>query len=542
MSGGPRSVLGVDMVQWRILLWTYLRVDVRAGSGASSGHHQIRSRLSGILPYMGVLLLTLAGSSLLAFVVTRIPDTLAAVSFVVTYGAMTTGLLVLVEFTALVVSPNDYAVLGPRPVTSRTYFAARLATVLTYISVLSLTIAVPPAVTFGWRGLGLAGYAGVTAAVLLCNVAATVIVINAYVLALNVVHPGRLRRTMSVMQLLSAVLFYGVFYAASSGGARRALTRVSFEAMPWLWANPASWFAAWVPVVGGTAGRTEWFAAAAALAMAAAAVPLAAGALSLDYARKIGEMMAVAEPPRRASRALALPGFGRGEARAVAVLVRAQFRYDNRFRLSVLAVVPLIVFYVLLGVDDGALRDPFTSGRVGGGAPLYMAVVFIPMTLHSSLHLSESWRAAWIFLATPASAVRLVLAAKNFAAVVFLGSYLLLLAGLWCFFFDSAWHAFFHALMLGLVAHLLLQIAVFVHPALPFATEPRRAEQSVQLFAIFLFGGIAAGLLSALLPVVYGVSTLTIVLLVLLLAATAMMEVALRKRLASKMDGIEFAS
>jgi hypothetical protein len=348
---------------------------------------------------------------------------------------------------------------------------------------------------------------------------------------------------MSIMQLMSAVLFYGVFYAASSGGAQRALTRISFETMPWLWLNPASWFAAWVAVLDGSAGRVEGTAAAAALILAVAAVPLAAGALSLDYARRIGEMVAAGEPPRARRRSrLALPGFTRHEARAVAILVRAQFRYDARFRLSVLAIVPLIFFYFMLGVDDGALVDPFGRGRIGGGAPLYMAIVFIPMTLHSSLHMSESWRAAWIFFATPASAARLVLAAKNFAAVVFLGGYLLLLAAIWSTYFDRVWHALFHALMLGLVAHLLLQAAVFVHPGLPFATEPRRAEQSAKLFAIFMVGGIAAGIVAALLPIVYKVPVATVVLLALLVLATAAMEVALHRRVTGRMARIEFLS
>ena len=41
--------------------------------------------------------------------------------------------LLLVEFNAVVLSPDDYGVLGHRPVNSRTYFAARLAAVVAYV-------------------------------------------------------------------------------------------------------------------------------------------------------------------------------------------------------------------------------------------------------------------------------------------------------------------------------------------------------------------------------------------------------------------------
>ena len=129
-----------------------------------------------------------------------------------------------------------------------------------------------------------------------------------------------------------------------------------------------------------------------------------------------------------------LPDSGARKSRAVALLVSAQFRFDQRFRMAILGIVPLILFYLLLGLNEGALADPFSpDARASAGVPLYIAVVFMPMTLHASLHYSDSWRAAWIFFATPASAARLIVAAKNIVAVWFLGGYLLLLAAIWSY-------------------------------------------------------------------------------------------------------------
>ena len=56
-----------------------------------------------------------------------VADPLMSASLLTTYAAATTMMLLLVDFTGVVVSPDDYGILGPRPVGSRTYFAARLA-------------------------------------------------------------------------------------------------------------------------------------------------------------------------------------------------------------------------------------------------------------------------------------------------------------------------------------------------------------------------------------------------------------------------------
>jgi hypothetical protein len=169
-----------------------------------------------------------------------------------------------------------------------------------------------------------------------------------------------------------------------------------------------------------------------------------------------------------------------------------------------------------------------------------MAVVFIPMTLHAALTVSESWRAAWVFFAAPVSHARIVVAAKNFVAVYFLGTYLLVLAGMWTYFFGNIWHAAVHALVAGLLAHLLLQLHVIVRPALPCAAEPRKGERSSSFFAIILFGSIAAAVAPALLPFVYRSTAATLGTVMLLVMGTVAVEYALRLRVEEAIGELEF--
>jgi hypothetical protein len=532
------SWLGVDARQWRALVLSYLKMDFRAAGGALRSSAEGRK---GGAPITGILIVMGLSGAAFAAVAAVIPDVLLSAALLMTYSAINTIMLLLVDFTGVVVSPHDYMILGPRPVDSRTYFAARLTSVTAYVAAISLTLAFFPSLSYAfWRGLGAAALPITLGAVLLCNVAATVLVIAGYVFLLGFVHPGRLRRATTYLQLAASMGFYGLYYLATVAFRHSFLDQVGFSEAPWLWANPASWFAAFVPLAGGQATRAEWLAAAAAVALLAVCVPLGAGRLSLDYAQRLGEITAVAEPARTRRRGFALPGFGRNEARAVALLVRAQFRFDQRFRMAVLSILPLTAFYLLLGSDAGALVDPFSPRADTGGMSVYFAVLFVPMTLHASLSVSESWRAAWVFFATPASHARIVVAAKNFVTIYLLGGYLLLLAGVWATFYDRIWHAAVHAIFIGMLAHLLLQVIVIVKPLLPFAAEPRRGERSVGLMLTFFVAALFAGTLPVLLPSMYARPAITIGAFLILVLVTAAMEYALRLRVDEAIGELEF--
>ena len=526
--------LGVDPVQWRALVRTYVRIDFRAKGGPAG-----RGRARAGSPVIGLGVVGLIGGAAFGLLAAATADVLVSASLLTTYAAATTTMMVLVDFTGVVVAPEDYAILAARPVGSRTYFAARLAAVGFYVGVLSAANAAVPAFVYGFKAGPLA--VPVTlAAVVLCDLCTAVLVIAVYVTLLQWVHPARLRRAVSYLQLVGASAFYGVYYLATVGFRHALLDRIGFEQAPWLWLLPPTWFAAPIRVAAGQATAAAWIASAAALAVTVACVPLAAGRLSLEYARRVGEATAVAERAAKGSR-FRLPGFRRDEARAVALLVRAQFRFDQRFRMGVLSIIPLTGFYLLLGLDEGAIRDPFVGGG-SHGPGVYFAVMFIPMTLHSALSGSESWRAAWVFFASPASPARIVVAAKNFVSIYFLGGYVAALALFWSFFFDRIWHAVLHALVLGAMAHLLLQIVVIARPALPFAAEPRTAQRSTSALLVILASGVIAGVVPGLLPLVYRSPPALAGFLVSLILVTAAVEYALRLRVDEAIAELEFRS
>ncbi len=518
---------GVDYGQWRALTYAYLRMDLRRGGGPRRPNQKGRPV---ILAYGGLLLVTLLQGALLAALAFALQDTFTATVLLTTFAGMNTGMLVMADFAAFVVSPDDYWVIGSRPVSEHTYFAARLASILVYLAAITSALALMPAIALGWwHGLGVAGAATAFLGAILCSTSATIVTIALYAALTTRVGVQRLSRIVSYLQLAASTFFLGGYYFVMRALEEARVRQLSVRDVEWIWLVPSTWFAALVTAVSGRAGAREWLAVAAAVTLTAACAPLAAGRLTLDYAEHLSKTSTTAGTSSRRRRTFRIPGFGRGEAYAIATLIRAQFRHDMRFRMAILTILPLTVFYVLIG-GSKSLSDPFVADAGQANVPLYFAVVFMPMTLHGALRLSDSWRASWIFFATPADPARLIVAAKNFVAVFFLGGYVLLLATFSSFYYERVWHAFLHMGIVGAIAHLLLQGAVMLAPHLPFASEPRKAERSSGLFGLFLFGSIAGTAIPIALPFVYRSALATAILVALLIGSTAGLERALRAR------------
>jgi hypothetical protein len=530
------DAVGIDPVQWRALTRAYLVMDARKTSGTRASDKPRRGFRS--LPYAPLLFASVLSSVMITVLVLLLQDPLTAAFLMVTMAAVNSSMLLLLDFTGFVVSTDDYWIIAPRPITSRTYFAARIASVLTYISAAAVAMSILPALAFLlWHRLGLVSALAAIGATTLCCVAAAGCVITAYTSLVTHVHPRRLARALSSLQLLSSALSLGGYLVVIRALEGATVRDVSIGAIGWVWYLPTTWFAAMVPALAGLGGSREWLASAAALGLTLVALVAAAGRVTLRFAERLADASTSGEQTRGPS-LNRIPGFREGEAYAIATLLRAQFRYDTRFRLGILSILPVTVFYMFLGMNDGGVADPF-NGRPGG-MPVYMAVTFLPMTLHSSIRYSEHWRASWIFFAAPADAARLLVAAKNFVAIFFLGAYLVFMAAVWAYFYDRVWHAVVHAMMIGAVAHMLLQLAVILSPALPFASEPKQGEQSGRLFTFFFLASLAAGIGPLLLPFIYRSASWTIILALLLAGGTAALELLVRRRAREEMLDLEF--
>jgi ABC-2 type transport system permease protein len=488
--------LGVDYEQWRALVRLSLKIDLRTASMARSGYAQTSksAKPSGQL-FVQFLVYVVMGAMLSIFVVFS-KDVFFTGMVLLTYTMMMTGMLVLIDFGAIVISPDDYAILGYQPVSSRTYFISRLTNILVYSTSLTLALSIIPVIAYfftaGFRPL--LGIAALLAA-LFTGLATTLFLVLIYATVLRVINPHRLRRIVGYFQLLLSFFIYGGYMVLPRLIKVETIAAMSIKKTPWLMLYPPAWFASYLDLAMGRMTAMEIAPALLSIVVLALLANHARGKLALEYSDRLSSATTVSERPKKSS-GFVLPAivFREGEARAVALLVRNQFKYDQKFRLAVLGILPLTVLYLYLGLDHGPLLDPFVNRGFGldNSLLLYLAILMFPSLLRLSLTNSDSYQASWIYYATPADRSRLVLQAKNFIFVYFMIPYLLFIGAIFFYFYRNVWHVLAHLAVLALLSHAFLQLAALINPALPFSQPMRKAQRSTSFILIGMVTPFAA--------------------------------------------------
>ena len=487
------NLVGVDYGQWRAISRTLLRTDFRvplAQSGESYPLHTVR----GLLLMAAVNgLVGLAG----AFVVFMNRDTVLAGTIVLSYVTFVLAPSVLTQHGAAMLSATDYLILGPRPVSSRTFLAIRLTNILFHALLTTTFVAVPPILAFAMaHGPSLARGLAAACAIYAWALALTLALGAGYGALLRFVGTARLQRAVAYMQLGVGILMYGGVFLSSRllGG---ALASATMPGEPWPWVIPPAWYASYLAIAMGNASAAAWARAALSVAIIGALLVTVRGRLGMDYASRLSEIPVAAQPAP--SRSSSTPFFTSGEPRAVALLVLAHFRHDLRVRMGVLGVLPLLVLYMILG-GDNPVSDPFVAAPAGSPDFIALAVLLFPAVLAQQFSSSESYKAAWIYTVTHADRAGLVIALKNLAVVYFLVPFLLLVAALYLWRSEYASHALAHTALLGLVSHIALQGSVWLNPQLPFARPPEKASGSAGLIAWMMFVILGGQLLIWMLP------------------------------------------
>ena len=544
------EAVGADASQWRALVRTGLRLDFRRPSLDS--RRGARAERGAVRALLGSLVLYGVSGVFFGMVAIFVPDTLVAGTLVISAVMFMVAATILIEFHTVVISPDDHAILGHLPIESRTYFAARLANLLFYVLILATVLGLPSMAAFFFEvhakpaAVSLRPLVGLSAIIgtYLAAVTVALAMVGLYAGLLHVISPVRLKRALTYLQIVLAMAVYGGYLFLPQLMTREALAGLRAARSPWLFADPASWFASYLEIAAGRAGLAELAASVASIGLLAGLGVLAFRYLALDYSERLAALATAGEtehptaPP--AWRAWLFRG---GEGRVVALLIRNQFKQDMKFRLAVLSIFPLTLFYFLYGLRGGPMPDPFVGADHGSGQwfLLHFAMLSFPMMLLPNLSRSDAFRASWIFHASPASKARLILSMKNFVLAYFLLPYLALVATLMAFFFTSPLHVVIHIAVIGLIGNITLLAAIRLLPHLPFSRPIQKGEQSARYLTLFLVtSALAGGLLPVLTLWVYRTPLRAALSIGALLAIGLLLERMLRANLDRLTADLEF--
>jgi hypothetical protein len=538
------SALGIDFDQWKALTAVMLKLDFRP---SSTGHAARQLNFAAALLVQIVFYMFFGVGMAILVLFSR--DLFLAATLAMAMTTFIIGTAVLLDHNSAITSPNDYAILGFRPITSRTYFAVRLTNVLVYTTALT-TIAVwlPVAALFFRYGVAV-GAAGI-AAFYACSTSTTLAILTGYTWMLRLFGQNAIKRALSYLQLVMSFFVSGGYLLISSFATERYVASLTLPKTAWLLLVPVTWFASYLELAAGRTGPREIIpAAASVLAMAALASSLG-GRLSLQYSEQLGAMLTASTKKDRQGKEgdgpsrwhMAWPFFRAGEARSIALLVRSQFRHDQRFRMGVLSILPMTLLYVFMGVRNGALGDPFVhNGRGPGFSLVTMAVLMFPSILKLHLTRSEAFRASWIFFACPGDRMKIVRASKDVLVVFFLLPYLAFLTAIFVYIAGNVLHVAVHVALLGLISHLILQISLFAEPDLPFSKPPAQKGQNTSVFFVLLVGiAVLSGVIQAVSPLLYSSLPGTVVAFGVVVAASLGVDRLTRARVERETASLEF--
>jgi hypothetical protein len=533
------AAIDVDVEQWKALTIVALKLDFR-GTALSQRQGHREASVAASLIFQAVFYTMFGG--MIAYVVWASRDLWLAGTIASTYIAFIIGTAVILDHNSVISSPIDYAILGFRPVSSRTYFAVKLTNILVYTTALTTVAAwVPVIVTIGRHGFSVA--AALALDIYGTSTATTLAIALGYASVLRAVGPDAIERVLSYVQMIMSFAVYGGQFLISGVLSRTAPRTWVMPDSTWMLLYPGAWFGSYLAIADGQRSMSLLALALASIAALAVMASRLGGRLSLEYSEHLGAMTVAARA--KAARAAARRGrgtwwFSSGEARAVALLVRSQFRHDQRFRMGVLGLLPFTLLYLLMGVRNGAMVDPFSASRQMQAWPLTMAVLASPAMLRMLLTRSDAYRASWIFFTCPSDRMRIARSSKDVLVAFFLIPYLLLVSVIYSYVAGNVVHVVVHIVFLGLLAHLVLQIALLFDPALPFSRPMQKGRNTAMFFGFTLVIILTSLFIQFFSARIYSTVTSTVAAVAIIAVIGVVIDVVTRARVERQAQLLEF--
>lgn len=430
------EAFGVDYAQWKVMTALAFRLANREQVIYSTSHSK---NLNHSL-WMMIAMYGFLGLMQCIFVI-RISDPFWTSFVVFSFLVIMIGSLIMFEFGTRVVAPEDYQIFSVQPVSSKTYFASKTAFVLIIVIFTTAVFGLPTILLMSSVKYLRINRIDLDPALFFCGTVAlfmtaifiTMVIILLYTSVLRFIHFRKLKNILSYVQLIFS---FGIFggYALLPGLLEKLSRALPSQKPWWVFLIPTSWFSAIVDIGAGNLNYQTVIPAIGVVFIFIVLIPRALSKISLQYSENLSKAISIPEAINRSTQnsgehssmfVMKVP-----EDRVITRLILCQFKNDTRFRLTILAIIPLTVLYILMGLQNsGGSFNPFHPHWKGGGNSflLYVALIIFPWMLKEAVTQSETYQAAWIFFATPSDRISLILSLKKTLVRFFILPYLFLL-------------------------------------------------------------------------------------------------------------------
>jgi ABC-2 type transport system permease protein len=488
----------VDREQLRALFSAGIKLDVRA-SRAMHGRTKIPPLIIALFVYAMM-------STVLAFALVGQNDPFVFSLFTISAAMFMTGLMVVMEYSTVVVNPDDFDIMAHRPISSKTYFWAKVGNLLFFVVVTAGALTLPAAIIGATMLAGPLFVPVYLAAGLSAAIAVAGLAVLLYSIALRIWSYDKFTSFITYLHTAATfvlVLGYVFLPRALAGDA----TVPYVQRGDWVFAAPPAWFAAATQLALGSGTAQDALLSLMALGATVAIILAAANTISLDYSRKLSELAASSresETTRTAKgfvgplRRLGLRLCRTDAERAGFTLLAAYMRRDKKLRARIFPAFGLPLAAYVAGLLVGEITDPLKSGgdSVGLLQILGFYSMFVGFFFASGITQSDQWKASWLFYAAPlGDRAQVLTGARKFVVTQFLIPFFVVLFVLLALVMPL-WSAAAFVFVVFLLAMITFAVLSFATPNLPLSQSVERGRQARQI-ALMMVMGVFIGVLVA---------------------------------------------
>src|SRR5436853_901643 len=514
----------IDARQLATLVGVYLKQDLRGGRAFMqfSAREYVRGNLA-LLMLLGMYVFTGLIVGMMVFV-TDI-DVLHFSIIIHTFTLLIVALAILAESGNVIFNESEADILGHLPISSRTYFAAKVLNLFLFTSLLAAAANLFPAIFGSWAaGANLLFIPAHALSALLDALLATALIVTSYGILMRMVGRERFDSIIAYSQIIMVLVFMFGFQIMPRVMDINQLAR----GFHWYYLLfPPAWFAGVTLVL---IGKPQLYALAlAGIGITTLAVlgQLAIRKVGSDYSSFVARLTYREGTRKRraastsiitlaATRSLAdqLKSvlLARPAERAAFDLVSIYLRRNREVKVRLYPSLAYFVFVPLLAIFSEGLPDPFSRHGVDAYALMgALMICYVALTGGEVLRFSEQYEAAYIFRVAPVARLGDIYSGFRKAVMTWVA-----LRGFTVLFMLYAilWRNPLHAALLlapwGIITPAALMLGFLLRETLPLARKYQKGQQTSRNLLLFLvcfvvlsmFGGLQAAAIKGRLPVV----------------------------------------
>lgn len=195
--------------------------------------------------YYYALVIYLIFGLLVSILIYTVPSVVISMTFIFSYIMIMSIMILITDFSAVLLDTSDNSILLPRPISSKTLLAARITHIVLYIGLLTLALSLGSIIAV-FITYGFAGIISFLIALILCILLSVTITNALYLIIMRFTSEEKLKNTINYLQIFMTVLFMGSYQLLPRLLGTVDSLETTFTFYWWTYLIPPVWFSATV--------------------------------------------------------------------------------------------------------------------------------------------------------------------------------------------------------------------------------------------------------------------------------------------------------